>query len=135
MFFPYHLVGPSEVENFMQQWLDELGAATVPDGAPDCRDLQGDLLEIGPLAVTWTATSRLHLHLVVDVNPERPAEPVLLSAHLMRDGRAAWRYCRNDHHSDVGGDHLHLDDDARLVGLVEPLALSHITARLLAEPR
>lgn len=60
---------------------------------------------------------------------------LLVSAHFMRDRRWQWRYCRNDHHPDIGRDHLHLDDDAMLVGLGDSLAMSHITARLLAEPR
>ncbi|WP_157965127.1 hypothetical protein [Euzebya rosea] len=97
--------------------------------------MTGELLEIGPLAVRWTPTASLHLHMVVDTAPDRLAEPLLVSAHFMRDRRWLWRYCRNDHHPDIGRDHLHLDDDAMLVGLGDSLAMSHITARFLAEPR
>ncbi len=53
MFFPYHLVGPAEVEEFMRGWVDTLAAATVPDGAPDFADLPGDLLRVGPFDVLW----------------------------------------------------------------------------------
>ncbi len=135
MFFPYHLVGADEVEVFVRGWVDSLAVVTQPDGAPDFVDLPGQLLRIGPFNAVWAVDAALRVHMTVDVNPQRPAEPVLLAANFTRNSASVWRYCRNDYHPDVGRDHLHLHDDTLLVGLPDPLTLNQLSARLLAEPR
>jgi hypothetical protein len=135
VFFPYHLIGPDEVEHFMRRWLDELGAATNPEGAPDFVDLPDAALHIGNFDVLWSSTAKLTMRIMVDVSWGRPAEPLVLAATFTRGRVAVWRYCRNDNHPEAGRDHLHLDNDTRLVGLPDPLTLSQLTARLLTEPR
>lgn len=135
MFFPYHLVGPDEVQRFMSGCVDTLGVLTVPDGGPDFVDLPDQALRVGPLQVIWAPSVTLTFRMTVDVNPIQPAEPSWLAANLTRDGVSTWRYCRNENHPEAGRDHLHLNGDTKLVGLPDPLTMRQLTARLLAEPR
>jgi hypothetical protein len=79
---------------------------TEPDGAPDFVELPGQLLLIGPFKAVWAVDAALRVQMTVDVNPHRPTEPVLLAANFTRSKASAWRYCRNDHHPDLGRDHL-----------------------------
>lgn len=135
MFFPHHLVGPDEVQSFIRGWIDSLGVVARPAGAPDCDLGSNDMLDVRPLVLRWTDDASLRLRLIVDADRTRPAEPVQLSANFTRDGRPSWRYCRNDHHPQLGRDHLHLDGDTQLIGLTDSLTLKQITSRLLSEPR
>lgn len=135
MFFPYHLVGVDAVENFMRGWVDSLAVSTSPDGAPDFDDAPDHLLRICAFDVLWATGATFMLRMVVDVHPDRPAEPLTFAANFAREAVPAWRYCRNDHHLDVGRDHLHLHGSKHLVGLPDPLTLEQLTSRLLAEPR
>lgn len=116
----------------MRGWVESLAASKSPDGAPDFDDSPDHLLRIGAFDVLWATEATFTLRMIVDVHPDRPAEPLTFAANFTREAVPAWRYCRNDHHLDldISRDHLHVHGNKRLVGLPDPLTLDQLTSRL-----